>query len=300
MGQVFVFSSLIAQYFLFLGKLPSWAYFSFAFAILFLANFILNFCIFRLLWKFQFQKIWKYLLLSTLFVEISCIASWFLYMQLLFSLRTIIDALAPVIQLWGMIGYFVIILLGGIVFFTIPLYIFFFFLFRFLSKRELIKSTKKIEKNTVTTSLTVAFISQILFVGLVFFLVIVGETCSRNISSNFDLFNAHLKDVCDERTNKAECPRNEYDLRQFWPQKYDEMTSCSMTFYEFDSKTQEHTLLVRFGDTVYISHSHFYPGFGQYYVPNQLGWVLSVIFSQDSLQLYPPNFTGPWQKLPTL
>lgn len=169
-------------------------------------------------------------------------------------------------------------------------------IFRYLKHNTLVKQETKPLSQAGLCSGILAIIFPISLILFLVFIDQIPNTCYDTAVSRFHEFNAHLKDVCDERVNQKECPQNESDLAEFNPKGYQQINICAKTFYNFDTVTQQHTWMMRINNEVFISHSHFYPGFGFYYLPTNS--IFTFQYGLPDKQIFPPSFPGPWGELP--
>ncbi len=294
MEKLYEWMYVISPHFLFLEKYFGWGIF--IIGLLFLTLFIygLHVALFKLATQSQYFG-FKPSIVSTLFTLLSLAST----ICLIYILPMNYEVIGKIYE--KVFTFFVFYFQSGWALFIIttlllllPNFLFFWIFFRFLQRKKIISPETEAWLSSVVVSLFISVLSPILVTGILFLVLAVMDNCDYGASTRFHEFNAHLKDVCDERKNKSECPKTEEELRQFNPIEYDQITACSKTFYTFDSATQEHTWMVKVSDGVYISHSHFYPGYGFYYLKGPV----SVGSDIKDDQYYPPKFAGPWDKLP--
>jgi len=132
------------------------------------------------------------------------------------------------------------------------------FIFSFKSFFDIFKKSKNPKEKAI--SLLSGFLVSIflfLITSIIYFFSLLTSISIRraSISRIYHKFNAHLTDLCVNRADKSECPRNESELEAFNPELYEELNSLTETEFIYSEEDDQVLWKVRFVDGYLTSGS---------------------------------------------
>ena len=90
---------------------------------------------------------------------------------------------------------------------------------------------ERLENKKPGLQLLKRFAWRTLAIAIFFFLFLVYKAhinvqCKPIFNNNYHLFNGHIKALCYERENDAECPKDRSELKAFNPRAFENLESC--------------------------------------------------------------------------
>lgn len=117
----------------------------------------------------------------------------------------------------------------------------------------------------------------IILTGLTILLLELSkEKCRQTVGETVSMFNGHLKELCRNREDKSECPKNVSQLIAFNPQQYKNMSLCTKSYYTFNAIDNSYSWIVFWSTDSYFESSSKIPGSEGFtyrsskYIPSEL------------------------------